>query len=856
MKPVQIVNVAPSLPKKLQPLLNLAYNLRWCWNHDVSDLFRRIDRDLWDAVDRNPIPLLGKISQDRLEEILDDDSIMSQLDRTYKDFNDYMSEKKTWFGSMESKIGMPLSVAYFSLEFGINESIPIYSGGLGMLAGDHLKSASDLGIPLCGVGLLYQEGYFRQYLNADGWQQEQYIDNDFYNIPVKPIIDKLTGKQMSVTVDYPTGAIKAALWRVDVGRVPLFLLDTNVPDNRPEDRPLTARLYGGDTDTRIRQEILLGIGGYKALKALNINPLVCHMNEGHSAFMALERIRHYMDRHKGLSFWEAHSLVRASTVFTTHTPVPAGNDVFPPDMVLYYFQPYLQQYNIPPEHFLGLGRQNPADKDEPFCMTVLAIKQAAFINGVSALHGEVSRKMWRDIWPVVPEKEIPITSVTNGVHLATWVSKEMTDLLTRYLGPKWIEDPAVPELWDRVDRIPAEELWRTHERRRERLVAFARQRLEAQLRRQGATETEIIGAKEVLSPEALTIGFARRFATYKRGALLFRDVERLKRILTNRDRPVQIIFAGKAHPRDTQGKELIRNIVHAARLPEFRHNVVFLENYDMFLARYMVQGVDVWLNTPRRPLEASGTSGMKASANGVLNISVLDGWWCEAYDPQLGWAVGNGEVYEDENYQDAIEADSLYDLLEKSTIPLFYNRSSDGLPRGWIDYMKRSITAIAPQFNTNRMVKDYFLKAYVSCAQRRDFLAKDDCAEARKYTAWKDAIRREWDKVKITGITSTSTGDAKVGDSITVDAKVDLASLDAGDVLVEIIYGYLNAEGKIVEPDRIAMEPTGKSEGSSVEFKGVIKCKKSGRHGHTVRVMPKNKVLDDPFKMGLITWGA
>jgi glycogen phosphorylase len=834
--------------------MDLAYNLRWSWNHDTIDLFRRMDRDLWETMYSNPVKMLGQIKQERLQEVVDDEAILAHLDRVYQELVDYLGEPKTWYLTQQ-KPKYPLEVAYFSMEFGISECIPNYSGGLGMLAGDHLKAASDLGLPLTGIGLLYQEGYFSQYLNADGWQQERFVDNDFYTMPVKPLPGP-DGKPLRITVDYPTGPVVAQIWNIQVGRVMLLLLDTNLPGvNRPEDCGITQALYGGDIETRIRQEIMLGIGGIKALSAAGIEPNIYHMNEGHSAFLSIERIKRYMEIKK-LSFWEARSVVRASNVFTTHTPVPAGNDVFPPDITARYLKSYIQQLGLSEDQFLSFGRQNMSDSTEGFCMTVFAIKNAAFINGVSKLHGEVSRKMWRDIWPAVPFNEVPISSVTNGVHTPTWVSKEMTDLLSRYLGPRWLKDPADKELWERVDVIPPEELWRTHERRRERLVAFARRRLSEQLVTRGALSSEVKHATEVLNPEALTIGFARRFATYKRGDLLFRDLERLTRLISDRNRPIQIIYAGKAHPKDNGGKEVIRNIIHQARLPELRDHIVFLENYDQFVARYMAQGVDVWLNTPRRPLEASGTSGMKVSTNGALNISILDGWWCEAFTPEVGWAIGHGEVYDDTNYQDEIEANSLYDIIEKEVLPIFYDRGSDGLPRKWIQMMKNSMKSICPAFNTSRMVKDYVQSAYDPSARRHDSLTANECSEAKKFTSWKMNIRGMWNKIKFNQIECSCGDFVMVGDKIEITAVINLAGLTPGDVLVQSVSGPLDAEGNIEAAALCKLDPAGSAADGSTIFKGAITCVTSGRHGHTVRVMPSNPSLHDPFKMGLIVWGS
>jgi glycogen phosphorylase len=621
MKPIATFKVLPSLPDALKPLLPIAYNLRWSWDHAAIDLFRRFDRDLWETAGRNPVRLLGELEQSVLEAAAKDDSFLAHLHGVSQRLDDYLSFKGSWY-QREHATEDNLLVAYFSLEFGVTECLPIFAGGLGMLAGDHLKAASDLGLPLVAVGLLYQEGYFRQYLNAAGWQQEAFEDNDFHLLPIELV------PNVQVHIQLPDGAVTASVWRAAIGRIQLYLLDTNVPSNRPEHRAITAQLYGGDLDMRLRQEILLGVGGVRALDALGLHPTVYHMNEGHSAFLALERIRSLMEN-LHLSFAEACVLASSSLVFTTHTPVPAGHDYSPAGLMDYYFGPTYRRLGVSRADFLALGRQDPTNENEDFCMTVLALRLAAFSNGVSKLHGSVSRRMWNNIWRGLPENEVPIGHVTNGVHFRSWVSFEMNQLYDRYLGPKWREEPADTKLWQRTQAIPAGELWRTHERRRERLVGFARRRLQAQLKSRGASQAAIDEAEEVLSPDALTIGFARRFATYKRATLLLRDRERLARILNDPHHPVQIIYAGKAHPRDQYGKDLIKAIVDLAAQPQFRRRLVFLEDYDVAIARYMVQGCDIWLNTPLRPQEASGTGGMKAQANGVLNVSTLDGWWDE-----------------------------------------------------------------------------------------------------------------------------------------------------------------------------------------------------------------------------------
>ena len=594
---VHAFTVVPAIPEPLKRLPELANNLRWCWDPETLGLFQRLDPDLWSATYHNPVRILGEIKQERLNECLNDNGFMAHYQRVCESFDAYV-QGPNWF---TETYGGPeaLRIAYFSAEFGINESVPIYSGGLGVLAGDHLKAASDLGLPLTGVSLLYRQGYFSQYLNADGWQQEDYSENDFYNLPVALMRDD-QGNPLTIQVEYPGRIVKAQLWDMNVGRARLIFMDTNVPENAPEDQEITAQLYGGGHDMRIRQEILMGIGGVRALKVAGITPDIYHMNEGHFAFLAVERIRMLMEEH-GVDFQTAREAVRASNVFTTHTPVAAGNDAFSAATIEYYFKDYSPKLSISIDEFLAMGRQDAHNKQEEFSLTILALNLASQRNGVSALHGDVSRRMWKNVWPGVLEHEVPIGSITNGVHTRGWISHEMGNLFDRYLGPQWAENPADESVWSRALDIPDSELWRTHERRRERLVAFTRRRLRRQLVRRGAPASEIQQAEDILDPEVLTIGFARRFALYKRGTLLLHDRDRLKRLLTDRDRPIQIIFAGKAHPADQMAKEIIRELVHFMRDPEVRRRVAFIENYDMNVARYLLQGVDVWLNTPAAP---------------------------------------------------------------------------------------------------------------------------------------------------------------------------------------------------------------------------------------------------------------
>ncbi|MBM4069063.1 MAG: glycosyltransferase family 1 protein [Planctomycetes bacterium] len=858
-RPIRTYTVLPHLPERLQPLHKLAHNVWWCWNQEAIALFRRIDEERLEACDNSPVRLLSAIKQERLDELLNDDGFLVHMDRVARSLDNYLT-CPTWFQETYGDEATPpetladrYRVAYFSAEFGLHESIPVYSGGLGLLAGDHLKSASDLGLPLIGVGLMYREGYFRQYLTVDGWQQERYPENDFFNLPLIPET-RPDGSPVTISVPFPGREVKARIWRIQVGRVPLYLLDTNIPQNSPDDRQITSRLYGGDHDMRIRQEMILGIGGIRALRALGKDPAVCHMNEGHSAFCGLERIRVMMEEHS-LDFATAREAVMAGTCFTTHTPVPAGNDMFGPQLIEHYFAAYVPQLKLDMQDLMALGRQNPKDYNEPFCMTVLALKLSNISNGVSKLHGSVSRKMWKAIWPELPEAEIPITSITNGVHIRSWLAPEITQLFERYLGIQWEEKPTDHSIWRKIDNIPNAELWRTHERRRERLVAFARARLRSQLKRRGAPPAEIARADEVLDPDALTISFARRFATYKRANLLFRNLDRLAAIINNKDRPVQIIFAGKAHPRDHGGKELITEIIHIARRPEFRRRIVFIEDYDINVARYLTQGVDVWLNNPRRPLEASGTSGMKAACNGALNLSILDGWWCEAYAGDNGWAIGAGEEYTDLAYQDEVESRAIYDMLEEEIVPTFYNRSSDGSPRNWLKAMKRCLSTICPVFNTNRMVQEYLETSYAPSAERFGKLAKDNLDKAAALAKWRRGVVRDWARIKVESVEAHGTDAMQVGGKLEVQARVNLGGLSPENVQVQLFHGVMDNQGDIPLPSTVPMSTNGSPQGHAWTFKGIIPCSASGQHGFAVRVLPYHPDLANPFEPGLVCWG-
>jgi starch phosphorylase len=846
--------VIPDVPSPLEPLRALSQNLWWTWNHDAAELFRRLDRQLWEETRHNPVKLLGSLPQAKFQEFSSDQGYLAQLERVHDRFKKEMTGT-CWYSRTQQEASQA-RIAYFSAEFGLHESVPIYSGGLGVLAGDHLKSASELGVPLVGVGLLYRQGYFQQYLSADGWQQEAYPELDFYNLPVE--LQRFTdGTPVTVRVDLPDSAVFVRVWKIQVGRIPLVLLDTNVQENAPADRDITSRLYGGGSEMRIKQEIVLGIGGVRALEAMGIKPTVFHMNEGHSAFLALERIRKLLEANPNLSFDEVRQHVMAGNVFTTHTPVPAGIDMFPPDLITKYFRSFFPALKLDEEGFLALGREDVTNKKQGFSMAVLAIRLADSCNGVSRLHGEVSRDMWHSIWPGVPINDVPITHVTNGIHLRSWMGSEIGQTIERYVGDDWTLDPTNPNAWHDVDQIPDEELWRAHERSRERMVLYMRQALRNQIQKRGGTYDELNVAEGILDPDALTIGFARRFATYKRATLLLRDRNRLKALLASTDRPIQFVFAGKAHPADQGGKEFIRAIIDFARDPAVRRHFVFIENYDMGITRMMIQGVDVWLNTPRRPYEASGTSGMKASANGVLNLSVLDGWWVEGYElsKDSGFAIGRGETYADAEYQDHVESQSLYDILERELVPTFYKREAGGIPRDWIKRMKACLRHLAPVFNTNRMVAQYATRLYVPAHARGQLLAQDNLQRSARLAHAKDGLRHNWHSVKVVAVNESDKGPHCVGDQLTVEALVELGPIMPDQVRVQLYSGPVNAERRIEVAHAIDMTHTREVAPGKHLFTGELKCQLSGRHGYAVRLVPGISDLATSFEPGLITWG-
>jgi len=835
--------VEPALPKPLSGLAAVAENLFWTWNTDAQALFERIDPAAWEASNHNPVRLLQGAPHERLVELAADEAFVQHLGRVADSLNMYLARPAaaTVPGTSKQEV-----IAYFSLEFALTESFPNYSGGLGVLAGDHLKSASDLGLPLVGVGLLYYEGYFHQALGADGWQDEEYTPIELGSQPAHLLRDD-AGQPITVAVPFAGRDLQAALWQIDVGQTPLILLDANIDANSPQDRTICSRLYGGDLEMRIQQEMLLGIGGVRAIQALGLQAAVCHMNEGHSALLAVERVRMLMEE-SGAGFDEARLPVAAATVFTTHTAVAAGIDLFPPELVRRHLGHYYSQLGLDDHTFIGFGRTNPNDDHEPFSMALLGLRFSGFRNGVSKLHRRVSQHLWQSAWPNLPEDQVPIASVTNGVHLPTWVAHEIGGLYDEALGPAWRDEPASAAMWERVQDIPNESLWSAHVRQRRRLL----ERAGAQQRETAARGG--VPAPAALDPEALTIGFARRFAGYKRATLLFRDPARLAEIVSRLDRPVQFIFSGKAHPRDEQAKQLIREVLQYSRRPEFRGSIVLLERYDVDLARSLVQGCDAWLNTPLRPLEASGTSGMKAVANGALHISVKDGWWWEGFVPGLGWAIGNDRLDDDPEVQDALDAASLYDILENEVVPLFYERDQLGMPQEWVRRMKGSIAAYAPVFNSSRMVAEYAEGAYTPSAESWRWLRADGLREAREQRAWLERVRGVWDSLRVLSVDDDAHVEVVSDTPIRVRVGIDPGDIDPGDLRVDLVLGAVDSAGQLREERTVRMERLSPGEDRVVRFEASVVPGRGGRLGYAIRVVPDRAGLHDPFAAGMVHW--
>jgi len=849
MPTFQIYNVIPTLPAVLEPLREMTFNLWWTWEPSARRLFRHLDPDLWNRTNHNPVRMLQLSRQARLEELAQDKSFLRELKEVHDAFRNYLAREDT-YGKTGAGAAIKRPVAYFSAEFGFHEAIPNYSGGLGILAGDHCKSASDLDLNFVAVGLLYRHGYFRQEIDKDGAQHAVSLNQNFHHLPIREV--QRDGAGLLISVRILDREVFAKVWQLPVGRIDLFLLDTDIPENNAEDRLITAELYGGDQEMRMRQEIVLGIGGVKALKALGIDPEVFHMNEGHSAFLAMERIRRKVVEKK-LEFYSALQIVASANIFTTHTPVPAGNDSFPREMMRKYFGDFAKELGIPFDELFSFG-QTRVDRSDPFSMTILALRMSRHSNGVSKLHGEVSRSLWKDVWNGVPVHEVPITSVTNGIHTKTWMAPEFSALYRKYLG-EWEERITEPDFWRRVIDIPDSELWETHQQLKHRLVEFVRERVRIRRERIGDSPEAIRNVNRILDPEVLTIGFARRFATYKRGALLFSDKERLKRLLNDTTRPVQFIFAGKAHPRDEGGRALIQEVYRFSREAGFENRVVFLEDYDSYIARRLVQGVDLWLNNPLRPMEASGTSGMKCAPNGGINLSVLDGWWHEGFNGNNGWAIAaeisDGTV----EFQSAVDANSLYQLLENQIIPLYYAKPDGKLPLAWLQLMRESIRSVTPVFNTHRMVKEYTERLYIPAARSHETFAQNGCEPATQLSQWKARTRKDWPQVRIHDVQvgNKDRQNILVGESLQISAHVYLGDVDPNHVRVEAYHGEAD-NGGIKNPSVSVLNASGRNGDGSYLYQGSVPASESGAYGFSVRVVPTHPHLMQSHELRLIAW--
>ncbi|MCF8092034.1 MAG: alpha-glucan family phosphorylase [Desulfotignum sp.] len=848
MEEMQIYKVYPAIPEPLSFLDYLARNLWWCWNDEAVDLFYRINPVQWEAVKKNPVAFLARISQRRYEELSRDESFLDHLSRVKAKFERMFSDVPR---IRDLDLGPKETVAYFSMEFGLHESLPFFAGGLGVLAGDHLKASSTLGLPLTGIGLLFREGYFRQYLDHNGWQQETYPIIDVFDLPAQKISNG-SGADLLIEVPGPDGIIHACVWQIKVGRIRLLLLDTNLPANSEKIRNITSRLYASHGEIRVAQEILLGIGGIKALKAMDLFPSVCHMNEGHCAFAGLARICQIMDRYD-LTFQSASQICRRTSVFTTHTPVAAGHDEFDNHLVRPYIAPYAQKFGISEDELLSWGKIPGEGMENKFSMFCFGVAFSGYINGVSRLHGQVARRMWMGLWPGRHKEEVPISHVTNGVHINSYISRHKNALLERYLASDWSGRQSDPGLVARIDSIGDADLWHVHEMDRSNLIRKCRQLVLSQYERRNASRNLLDEISAALDHRVLTICFARRFATYKRAGLLLKDPERLIRLITSAEHPVQLVFAGKAHPNDNEGKAIIKRIVEFARHPEVRHRIVFLENYDINIARYMVQGCDVWLNTPRRPYEACGTSGMKAAANGGLNLSILDGWWCEGFAESRGWRIGNGDDYEDPDYQDEVESQALFNILENDVIPVFYDRKRGNPPKKWIQMMKAAMKMAITDFSSDRMVREYSSRFYVPAARNLHQLTENSARQAKELALAQSRLNALWSNIRLSQPVITPAADFAVGDTFSVVLEVFLGELTPDEVEVQIYHGRLRGTGNMEGSRAEIMELQNTVSPGTHIYGCRVVCSDSGRFGYTARVIPKGDAVlrNTP---GLITW--
>lgn len=849
------ITVNPQLPKNINRLQEIANNLWWSWNSEFLRLFKDIDNDLWETVDKNPVKFLKRVSQERIERASNDDKFVKEYNKVVKNFDDYMTSKDTWFNKKYPDNKNDL-IAYFSAEYGLDETIPIYSGGLGILSGDHLKSASDLGIPLVGVGLLYKNGYFNQKIEGYGLQVSEYHDIDLENLPINPVKNE-KGEDLLIYVKFPKRRLYLKVWEINIGRVKLYLLDSDIENNNPEDRDVTLKLYGGDQEMRIKQEIVLGMSGVELLKVLNLNPTIYHMNEGHSAFLTFELIKNTIEE-KQVSFEVAKDIVSAKTVFTTHTPVPAGNDIFPIDLIDKYFKGFWDLIGTDRETFLRLGMKPTDQLDTGFNMGILALKIAGKKNGVSKLHGQVSRELFGEIWPNIAANESPITYVTNGIHTCSWLAPKLKDLYNEYLTtptvPYWQDKIHLDETWKRIKNIPNNKLWGVHLERKQKLIEVIKENTIKRLRRSGVSYEEVREIVSGIDANDLIIGFARRFATYKRATLIFNDLERITQILNDSERPVKLVFAGKAHPADRPGQELIKYIHELSMKPQFKGKIFLLENYNIAMSRYLVSGVDVWLNTPRRPMEASGTSGQKASVNGVINFSVLDGWWAEGYDQTNGWNIGTNQEYTSYQEQDIADSESIYRTLENKIIPMFFDRNEQGISDRWVETMKNSIITTGGKYSTSRMLVDYTEKLYMPLINLTNEYY-NILERAVEYTSWKKDLKTNWNNITIEQEENPENINIDAGDFIEVRCNVTIPNLNIDDIEVQVYCGKVSDSG-IVEDVLITPMKLVESEEDykRYHYSAKIQLQTGGNYGYTFRVMPKHEMLLDSQNLNLVKW--
>ncbi len=845
------VTVNPQLPKSIEKLGEISENLWWSWNTEFLKIFKEIDIDLWEQCNKNPVKFLRLVDQEKLERASTDPEILRNYRVNVDNFESYMKSRTTWFSKQypENKDDV---IAYFSAEYGLDETLPIYAGGLGILSGDHLKSASDLGLPIVAIGLLYKNGYFNQKINRNGEQVSEYYNVEMDNLPIKPLKDE-NGEDVIVNIKLQKDKLYIKVWKICVGRVNLYLLDTDIPENKEEYRGITLKLYGGNQEMRIRQEMVLGIGGVKVLQELGINPKVYHMNEGHSSFLVLEAIRQTI-KQKQVSFDIAKDIVTAKTVFTTHTPVPAGNDIFPIELVEKYFDGYWKDLGITKEQFLELGMKPRDEIKNSFNMGILALKIAGKKNGVSRLHESVSRELFSDVWPDIAPQESPITYVTNGVHTCSWLAPNLKELYNKYLEPYWQDRIYSDETWKKIDKIPDEELWEAHKQRKVKLLKLVRDNVTSRLKNNGVHYETIREIVSGLNPDALTIGFARRFATYKRATLIFKDLERITQILNDTNRPVQIIFAGKAHPADKEGQDLIKYIHEISLMPQFKGKIFLLENYNINVARHLVSGVDVWLNNPRRPMEASGTSGEKAAVNGIVNFSILDGWWAEGYNTKNGWSIGTNQEYYSYEEQDLADSESIYRTLEDKIIPAYYNKNEKSISETWIRLMKNSIMSTGGKYSTARMLVDYTEKLYMPLLNltNKYFSSLENVTE---YNRIKQELYANWNDIKITQENNADNITVDAGNKIKVSCKVELPNIDKDYIQTECYYGKILENGIVEDINIMPMDLVEENnETKTYTYETKIEMKTGGNYGYTFRVMPKHPMLLDPENLNLVKW--